>query len=104
MQLHFTPLAESDLIRVLDHVAKHRPQTALAVVNLIQEKCGLLALHPELGQLRPELSHGVRSFSVKRWVIYYRIEDHRLTIVRVLDGAQDAHSQLGADAISPDPE
>ena len=95
MRLFFTPLAESDLNRILDNIAENRPLTAIAVMKRIREKCELLASQPDIGQLRPEFTGDFRSFPVQRWVIFYRTKDDAVEIHRVLDGSRDIDSLLG---------
>jgi len=91
-QLFFSPLAEQDLLEILEYIEKQRPQAARKWYHRLCESCALLAKNPELGELRPDLATTVRSFVVKRWVIYYRIESKAIVIVRVLDAARDVRS------------
>ena len=94
MNLLFTPLAESDIEGILDHIAEGRPRTARAVIARIREKCELLARNPEIGQRRMEFPGNYRSFPVQRWVIFYRVTVDAVQIHRVLDGARDIDSLL----------
>jgi toxin ParE1/3/4 len=93
--LSFTPAADEDLFDILNFIATHRPKTARKWYYTLREKCEFLAANPELGQLRPEFGKDCRSFSVNRWVIYYRYFDNHVEILRVLDGARDVDSLLG---------
>lgn len=45
-----------------------------------------------MGRLRDELTEGLRSFPVGRYVIFYRIVQDGVEIVRVLHGARDLDS------------
>lgn len=42
-----------------------------------------------MGRERPEIRPGIRSFGVMSWVIFYRIGEGHIKIVRVLHGARD---------------
>lgn len=42
-----------------------------------------------MGRARDELKPGLRSFPVKSCVIFYRLENSRIEIVRVVRGARD---------------
>ena len=86
--------AEADLHEILDYIAQHRPQTAVAVIGRIREKCELLASQPFIGQKRPEFAGDYRSFPVERWVIFYRNMGDTLEVHRVLDGARDLDSLI----------
>ena len=95
MKLYFTPLAVTDLDTTLDHIALERPLTALAIVQRIRARCELIASQPEIGQMRPEFPGNYRSFSVQRWVIFYRVLEDSVQIHRVLDGSRDIDSLIG---------
>lgn len=85
MKLVFTPLAEADLNEILDYIAVARPVTATAVLERIRSKCQLIAERPEIGQRRGEFPGDCRSFPVQRWVIFYRIREEAVEVVRILD-------------------
>jgi toxin ParE1/3/4 len=44
---------------------------------------------PVIGRTREELSHGLRSFPFGRYVIFYRLNEYGVEIVRVLHGARN---------------
>jgi toxin ParE1/3/4 len=94
-RLLFTPAAEGDLNAILDYIAQSRPQTAVAVIERIRQKCELVAANPLIGQARPEFPGEYRSFPVERWVIFYRVQSGAVEIHRVLDGARDLETLLG---------
>lgn len=48
-----------------------------------------LAQQPLMGRARIELAEGLRSFSVGRYVLFYRPEPRGIELVRVLHGARD---------------
>lgn len=93
-RLVFTPLAEGDLLEILEYIAEHRPLTATKVVERIRHVCGKLCQFPEMGQLRPEFAASLRSIPVQRWVIFYRVVGDSVEVHRVLDGARDLDSLL----------
>ncbi len=84
-----TRLAEGDLREIGRYIARDNPTAALRFVERIRNRFAMLARQPMLGELREELRPHMRSFSVGRYVIYYEIIEHRVTIVRVLHGARD---------------
>ena len=93
-RLVFTPIAEADLNEIVDHIAMHRPLTAVTVVARIREKCELLASQPLIGQRRPEFRGDYRSFPVQRWVIFYRVLGDTVEGHRVIDGARDIETLI----------
>ena len=49
-----------------------------------------------MGRRRDELKKGLRSFPVKKYVVFYFIIDDGVKIARVLHGAQDIDSMFSA--------
>jgi toxin ParE1/3/4 len=45
-----------------------------------------------MGRKRDDLRPEIRSFPVKRFVIFYRVTDWQIEIVRVISGARDLKS------------
>lgn len=89
-KVQFTPLAEKDLNEHFDYISHDKPQAAVRFVQLIRERCDLLAGHPEIGQLRPEFSTGLyRSFSVSNFVIFFKPTDDGILVARIVRGQRD---------------
>jgi toxin ParE1/3/4 len=82
-------LAEADLIEIWHFIAKDSPGAADRFLDLLEEKCQLLADSPEMGRRRDELAPALRSFPVERYAIYYRIAPGGIEIVRVLSAYRD---------------
>jgi len=85
----YTSAAQADLVSIFQYIAQDKPDAALAWVSKIEEKCLLIASHPEIGELRPQLGLGVRSSSVGRYVIFHRQQADRVVILRVMAGDQE---------------
>ncbi len=49
----------------------------------------LLTTHPESGRKRNEIKTGLRSFPHSSHVIFYRIFEDKIRIVRILHGSRD---------------
>lgn len=91
----FSPLAESDLHGILDHIVRDKPRAAVRFVATLREKCRLLADNPELGQRRPGFRSGeYRTFSVGNYVIFYRPTDRGVEIARVVSGFRDIETLM----------
>jgi toxin ParE1/3/4 len=62
----------------------------------------LIQDHPLVGRSRDEVRPGLRSLAADPHVVFYRITDDRLGIVRILDGRQDIDEIfVDSDTISP---
>lgn len=92
-----TPLAESDLNAIHDYIAADDHRVALKVTTQLQDACEKLAKMPLMGRARNELAVGWRSFPVARYIIFYRVFEGDIQIMRILHGAQDIDSILSSD-------
>ena len=84
-----TRLAEQDLDDIWFHIAFDNIEAADRVLDEIAEACGLLARHKQMGRARSELTLDLRSFPVKRFVLFYRPDANGIELVRALDGARN---------------
>ena len=91
-RLIFSPSARQDLTEIFDFIARDKPVAASNWIDLIEEKCKLLAETPEFGEKRPEYGANIRSSMVGRYVIFYRSIDSGIEIVRVISGDRDIRS------------
>jgi toxin ParE1/3/4 len=63
--------------------------TADKIVREIGEVCRLLEEHPFAGRARDEVRQGLRSLAARPHVVFYRVNNDVVEIVRVLDGRRD---------------
>jgi toxin ParE1/3/4 len=49
----------------------------------------LLETFPKSAQPRPEFGEGIRTIPVGRYIIVLRVEDAKVTILRIIHGARD---------------
>src|ERR1700674_156361 len=94
----WSPIASQDLLDIWTYVAKDR-SAAVADKQLheIDRVCFALGAWPEYGKARDDVRKGLRSVSVSRYVVFYRVMN-AIEIVRVLDERRDV------DAIFADKE
>ena len=84
-----TTRARIDLRELWLHIAKDKTSAADRFLQTIDEKCRMLAKHPEMGQWRPELAPNLRSFPVGNYIIFYRPIDGGIEVVRLISGSRD---------------
>ncbi len=88
-------LAAADLLDIWLHIARENEDAADRLLDRIEETCRRLAQSPALGRSRDELSPGLRSFPVGRYVLFYRPRKDRkgetagIELARVLHGSRD---------------
>ena len=91
-QLILSEQAKEDLVEIWLYISVDLPVSADRFIDYIYEKCGLLIESPEIGVKREELIPGIRCLSVQRYLIFYRITEHNVEIVRVLSAYRDIES------------
>ena len=66
------------------------------LIGSITDRFFLLASYPNLGRARDEdLRSGLRTFPVGEYVIFYRIDDEDVVILRVLRGSRNIAGLFG---------
>lgn len=94
----YTTAAVSDLAQIWEHHAE-RVSIRLAdeLVQRIEKTIReILTVHPLSGRLRPELGDGVRSCPAPPYVIFYRVEQRYVQVLRVLHGHRDVQPPLAS--------
>jgi len=89
MRIRRAPRARADLAEISWHIAQANSTAAFQFLEAIDDKLRLLARHPEMGQLRPELAAEIRSFVVGSYVLYYRAAIGGIELARVIHAARD---------------
>ena len=84
--------ATHDLADIWLYISNDSPQVADKFLDFIFKQCQLLCSSPEIGRMREELLPGLRSFPIKRYVVYYRVAAESVEIIRILSGYRDIDS------------
>jgi toxin ParE1/3/4 len=87
-----TVRAETDLLDIWLYIARDHIVAADRLLDVVDEKCTLLATFPNMGRSRPELAAGIRSFAIGSYIVFYHVVDVGVEIVRVLSGFRDIDS------------
>lgn len=94
LEIDRSPQAAEDVDSLWLHVAQDNLSAADRLVARIYAAEDRLAEFPEMGRACPELADGMRQWPVLDYLIFYRIEADRLSIVRILHGARDLPAQF----------
>ncbi len=78
-----------DMEDIHDYIATDSPKAADSFTALLVEKFLLLTVQPEIGRRRSELQIGIRSLPVKKYVIFYRVNNEVVEVIRILGGQRD---------------
>jgi toxin ParE1/3/4 len=83
----FTVPASQDIESIIDFIAdKSGFDVAEGFLNKINEQCVNLANFPSIGRRRDELAPLLRSFPVDDYLIFYRLVEGGIEVVRVVSG------------------
>lgn len=86
-----SPQAERDLSDIWTYVAVESDSVEAAdrLIDAITARFILIAQFPHVGRSREELRHGLRSFPVGEYIVFYRVTQDDVVILRVLRGSRD---------------
>lgn len=89
IQLRIADQAKADLMDIWSYIAQDNEQAADILSDRIADKFEQLLTLPGMGRERRDIGPGLRSFLQESYVIFYRLIDDGIEIVRVLHGARD---------------
>jgi len=86
----YSPAASNDLVDIAEYIARDKPEAARRWVQMIREKCDLLASHPRMGEERPGFGlPGCRYFTVGNYVVFFRATEDGIEVARIVHGSRD---------------
>ncbi|HEY9826799.1 MAG TPA: type II toxin-antitoxin system RelE/ParE family toxin [Stenomitos sp.] len=89
MRVVITTAAKTDLIEIGDFIKLNNPERAITFVEELLERCSSLADMPRRYPLVPRYEKfGIRRTVYQDYLIFYRIQDEVIEIIRVLQGTQ----------------
>lgn len=94
-RIRITSPARNDLRQIRAYLTKYSPEAASYITQEIRTRLALLADQPGIGHVRADLtSADVLFFSVRSYMVIYRVTGSEVQILRVLHGARDLESFL----------
>ena len=94
-QLVIAPAARNDLRDIYQYGLREWGQAqADHYLSRIKDRLWLLTRQPQMGVERPKLLPDARSFAVAQHLLFYRLNENRIEIIRILHGRQDPHLHL----------
>jgi toxin ParE1/3/4 len=93
--LHISPAAREDLIAIHRYGAQAWGSVRSDdYLQNLKEQFSLLTQSPQLGTERNDVLPGMRSLPVSSHVVFYRLRDDCIEVVRVLHSRQDHQRHL----------
>ena len=94
-ELEVTDQAYDDLLEIWKYVARYNEPAANRLAEKIEKAYKSLPRFPFKGAIRDDLGVNVRSYPVGNYVMYYEVDDDKVSVVRVIHGARDIQSLEG---------
>jgi len=86
----FSRRAKVDLLQIWNYLAeKAGIETADRITRSLYDRCDFLARSRGLGQLQDEIGPTIRSFSMKKYVIFFERHSEGINVLRVVHGSRD---------------
>ena len=90
-----TPKADQDLAQIWRHTNENWEKSqANKYLQLLEKGFLMLLYHPKSGKSRDEIRRGYRSLQVEHHVVFYRISDNDIEIVRILHQRMEVNQQV----------
>ena len=84
-----TRRAENDLIDIWSYVAQDSVAAADRLLDRIEARCRQLSEQPRSGPARADISAEARHLVIGNILVFYRIENDEVVLLRVLDGRRN---------------
>ena len=95
--LIISPEATQDLNNIADYFMSLNYEVGERMFQRFNQRCKQLATFPNSGRSYTNFRPGLRGLSFEGYIIFYRVTDQSLTIVRVISGRQDLSNVFSDD-------
>lgn len=92
-----SPDAIRDLREIADYYAVHNVEAGERILKEFNKKCSYLIQFPMMGRSYEAVRPGLRAVPMGDYLLFYRILEPGLEVVRVMRGDRDWESLLGED-------
>ena len=99
-----SPQAKSDIREIRKYIARNNPSAAQHLVELIRQKCKVIADFPNVGRSYANVASSLRGIPSGSYLILYRPIETGIKVARVISGYRNLEAEfLGQeDSISED--
>ncbi len=98
MKVVITEDAKADLFEIKAFIRPHNPIRAASFIDEILDRCTALSAMPFAFKLIPRYEqHGIRRCVHRDYLIFYRVKEELIEVIRILHGARDFEALLFSD-------
>jgi len=95
LEIVYSDLAEYDLINIWLYSSEEWSYTQADIyLNKINSGIGHLISNPMLGRDRNDLRKGYRSIQIKHHIVFYKITNNQIQIIRILHENSDIEQHV----------
>jgi len=87
-----SPAASQDLDEISDYFVSRSVEAGERFVNGFEQKCKNLVNFPNMGRSYANVEPSLRGVPLEGYIILYRVIEHGIEIVRVVNGYRDLES------------
>lgn len=91
-KLRYLPIAQDDLISIFDFIAKDSPDRALAFLEKLDKRIGMLEQQPLLGRVpryQKLKEYGYRVLIIESYLAFYVVRNKVIEVHRVIHGSRN---------------
>lgn len=81
--------ASQDLSEITDYFAEYNIEAGERFLRAFNRKCGQLVTFPNSGKRYDDIRPGLKGLSMEGYVIFYKLLDDGIEILRVVSGRRD---------------
>lgn len=96
-QFIIAPEAIRDLEGILDYFAAGSLDSGEKFLNEFQKKCRFLTQFPNIGRSYQQIRLDLRGLPLDGYVIFYRVGENRVDILRIIRGNRDFEALFDGD-------
>ncbi len=94
MKLRISDRAKRDLASVISYLEFRNPTTANRLSRELETHIRSIAEFPQIGRGRSRLGRGIRNLVAGRHLIFFRIDEFEIVVLRVVDGRMDVEAEF----------
>lgn len=87
-----SPLAIKDLEKIIDYFSSYNLSAGENFINEFEKKCKYLANFPNIGRSYDNIKPSLRGLNLANYIIFYRVINNGIEIIRVVSGYRDLDS------------
>lgn len=89
MRIRRTSRADEDLIEIWCYLAAQNESAADRLLDRFEQRWNGLLSYPHLGKACPDIAEGIRVLGEGEYLIYYRVAERDIVILRILHGRRN---------------